>query len=290
MRIIRVIVASVMVLCLSGVVVWSSTQNYLQKWNGSANVDSAVYENGGNVGIGTTSPGYPLHVFSTGANLAKLETNSSGGPYLAFAASGVEKGYVGADGGALISGASQNDITLRSNAGQLRFATGPAFSDRMVIDANGTVHMFGDLAVTGNIAAKYQDVAEWVQARNRLASGTVVVIDHDEPNVVESSRRSYDTGVAGVVSAQPGLTLGEKGNGKVLVAQSGRVRVKVDASYGAVRNGDLLVTSPTPGYAMRSQSIEMGSVKIHRPGTLLGKALEPLANGQGQILVLLTLQ
>jgi len=29
---------------------------------------------------------------------------------------------------------------------------------------------------------------------------------------------------------------------------------------------------------------------MHRPGTLIGKALEPLEKGQGEILVLLSLQ
>jgi hypothetical protein len=29
---------------------------------------------------------------------------------------------------------------------------------------------------------------------------------------------------------------------------------------------------------------------LHRPGTLLGKALEPITEGQGEILVLLILQ
>jgi hypothetical protein len=75
-----------------------------------------------------------------------------------------------------------------------------------------------------------------------------------------------------------------------MVAQSGRVRVKADATYGAIRIGDLLVTSPTPGYAMRSRATRVGNTVIHRPGTLLGKALEPLPAGKGEILVLLTLQ
>jgi hypothetical protein len=96
--------------------------------------------------------------------------------------------------------------------------------------------------------------------------------------------------VAGAVSAQPGLVLGERTEGKVTVAQSGRVRVKVDASRGAIRIGDLLVTSPTPGYAMRSRPMLIDGKAIHRPGTLLGKALEPLPAGKGEILVLLTLQ
>jgi len=52
----------------------------------------------------------------------------------------------------------------------------------------------------------------------------------------------------------------------------------------------LLVTSATPGYAMRSEPVQVGEVRIHRPGTLIGKALEPLADGKGEILVLLLLQ
>jgi len=50
------------------------------------------------------------------------------------------------------------------------------------------------------------------------------------------------------------------------------------------------VTSPTEGYAMRSRPMKVGGKTMHRPGTLLGKALEPLPNGKGEILVLLTLQ
>ncbi len=115
-------------------------------------------------------------------------------------------------------------------------------------------HVAGDAQVDGNIAAKYQDVAEWVK------------------------------------SDRPGILLGEAGGDKLKVAQSGRVKVKVDATFGPVAAGDLLVTSPNPGYAMRSTPIEVGLTVIHRPGTLLGKALEPLREGQGEILVLLTLQ
>jgi hypothetical protein len=86
------------------------------------------------------------------------------------------------------------------------------------------------------------------------------------------------------------LVLGVPGDGKVLVAQSGRVRIKADARYGAIKVGDLLVTSPTPGYAMRSHPIKVAGQTLHRPGTLLGKALEALPSGKGEILVLLTLQ
>ena len=144
--------------------------------------------------------------------------------------------------------------------------------------------------VDGNIAAKYQDVAEWVQAVGAPPAGTVMVADTMGRNRVRTSDGPYDTKVLGAISLQPGLVLGEPGPGRVLVAQSGRVKVKVDASYGAIATGDLLSTSPTQGHAMRSDPLTFEQLSLHRPGTILGKALEPMPKGRGEILVLLTLQ
>jgi hypothetical protein len=152
------------------------------------------------------------------------------------------------------------------------------------------LHVVGDITATGVINSKYQDVAEWVPAAKALAAGTVVVLDTTRDNQVTSSSRAYDTRVAGVVSARPGIALGEAGEGKVLVATTGRVRVRVDATRGPIGIGDLIVTSDLPGAAMKSMPVELGGVSIHRPGTIVGKALEPLAGGVGEILVLLSLQ
>ena len=152
------------------------------------------------------------------------------------------------------------------------------------------LHVVGDITVTGNINAKYQDVAEWVDSSQELAAGTVVVLDSAKSNQVIASTQSYDSRVAGVISLQPGLTLGERGEGRVLVATTGRVKIKVDATNGPINIGDLLVTSDKEGVAMKSVPVEIGGIRIHRPGTLIGKALEPLAEGKGEILVLLSLQ
>ncbi|HSE19540.1 MAG TPA: hypothetical protein VLB46_20925 [Pyrinomonadaceae bacterium] len=148
----------------------------------------------------------------------------------------------------------------------------------------------GDVTVAGNIAAKYQDVAEWVESSQELTPGTVVVLDSTKSNQVIAATQSYDSRVAGVISLKPGITLGEQGEGRVLVATTGRVKLKVDASNGPIQIGDLLVTSDREGYAMKSQPVDVGGIRIHRPGTLIGKALEPLAKGAGEILVLLSLQ
>lgn len=59
------------------------------------------------------------------------------------------------------------------------------------------------------------------------------------------------------------------------VALAGRVPVKVDASFGAIRPGDYLTSSPIPGVAMRASG----------PGPILGTALESLSEGAGAIQV-----
>jgi hypothetical protein len=158
------------------------------------------------------------------------------------------------------------------------------------LDVNGSTNVTGNLNVTGNIAAKYQDVAEWVPSTEQIPAGTVVVLDSSRSNHVISSTEAYDTRVSGVVSERPGIALGESGTGKVLVATTGRVLVKVDASKAPIHIGDLLVTSEIPGFAMKSEPITIGNRKFHTPGTLIGKALESMEKGSGKILVLLSLQ
>lgn len=148
----------------------------------------------------------------------------------------------------------------------------------------------GDIEVSGNINAKYEDIAEWVPSSTDLAPGTVVVLDPALGNGVRASNFAYDTKVAGVVSDQPGIVLGQSSTAKEKVATYGRVRVKVDATAAPIAVGDLLVTSDKPGAAMRSIPVDVAGISLHRPGTIVGKALEPLASGEGEILVLLSMQ
>lgn len=165
--------------------------------------------------------------------------------------------------------------------------TVPSAGAKLTVDGNA---VFTGTVSGGNIQAHYQDLAEWVPSNSDLEAGTVVVLDPEIGNGIKASGGAYDTTVAGVVSAQPGIILGEAGSSKEQIATTGRVRVKVDASRGAIAVGDLLVTSDKPGYAMRSAPIEIGGAHIHRPGTIVGKALEALTTGEGEILVLLSLQ
>lgn len=187
-----------------------------------------------------------------------------------------------------VEGNNGGSVSLSALAnGNVGIGTGSPTSSLHVV-GNGTIT--GNLTVSGNIAAKYQDVAEWVESSQELAAGTVVVIDTTKPNQVIASMQPYDSRVAGVISVRPGLTLGEQGESRVLVATTGRVRVRVDATRGPIQIGDLLVTSDKAGFAMKSEPVMIGGRQFHAPGTLIGKALEPLAGGTGEILVLLSLQ
>jgi len=60
------------------------------------------------------------------------------------------------------------------------------------------------------------------------------------------------------------------------------VEVRVDAGFGPILAGDLLVSSPTPGAAMLATDPD--------PGTILGKALEAFDTGVGTIRVLVMLR
>jgi hypothetical protein len=307
--------------------------------SGTGNTPLLLNANGGNVGIGTTSPLTTLHVYSTAGAALSLDGATGAQPYISFRQGGAEAGYIqyteattdyirynatahAFTGGNVgigttspvrrltIDAASSPDlgfytsgterVTLRGTSGSI-FQIDTAGSTRMTIDSSGNIgigrpdpayklDVNGDVRISGNIAAKYQDVAEWVPSSERLTVGTVVVLDSTKSNQVISSSQSYDTRVAGVISAQPGITLGEKSDGKVLVATTGRVKVKVDASKGLIHIGDLLVTSDIAGVAMKSEPVEFAGRKMHMPGTLIGKALEPLEKGSGTILVLLSLQ
>ena len=228
----------------------------------------------GNLGVGTANPLVGLHVARTNADavlrLERAGTNASRWDVI-----------------------SSGDNLSFSN---VRISTIPLFiqyNDNVGIGTSSPqarLHVAGDLKVDGNLAAKYQDVAEWVPTSETLKPGMVVVLDSQHANHVVASSGAYDTRVAGVVSDKPGILLGEAGDSKEKVATTGRVKVKADATQSPIKVGDLLVTGEKPGTAMASIPMEMNGRKFHQPGTILGKALEPLPKGEGEILVLLSLQ
>jgi hypothetical protein len=165
---------------------------------------------------------------------------------------------------------------------------------------NGTAATFeGGMNVNGNITVSKDfdivlsaaaDCAEAFPAARDDAteSGTVVVVDDN--GEMQPCQKPYDRRVAGVVSGarglRPGIILGTDlaGARRALLALTGRVFAKVDASLHPVESGDLLTTSPTPGHAMKAADPTKAF------GAVIGKALRPLPAGQGLVPILIALQ
>jgi hypothetical protein len=279
------------------------TQNDVAKWTDNLGTlgNSMIFDNGTRVGVGTTNPqtfmqvgsgtdvpnlpGATLYVTGSGATgiIARDQTNHV---ELAIGTGNLGGGQFAG----LFGTRTAQDLYLQANGNNIMIVRTSGAVGIGTLTPQATLDVAGNVTVSGNIAAKYQDVAEWVSTDESLNSGTLVVLSREKTNSVRQSTSSYDTSVAGVVTDRPGILLGEAGTSKTKVATTGRVKLHADASAGAIAIGDLLVTSDKPGYAMRSNPVDIGGVSIHRPGTIIGKALEPLKSGEGDILVLLTLQ
>lgn len=156
---------------------------------------------------------------------------------------------------------------------------------------NGPAGFFkGDVIVTGDVKLINADCAEDFDIADlaKAEPGTVMVIDSE--GALQESYRAYDKRVAGVISGagsyKPALILDkqESSKNRMPIALMGKVYCKVDASYGAIEVGDLLTTSPTLGHAMKADD------PMKAFGSVIGKALRPLASGEGLIPILIALQ
>lgn len=135
------------------------------------------------------------------------------------------------------------------------------------------------------------DYAESVDAtgdRKKYEPGDVLVLDADHPGDVLKSSFAYSTTVAGIYSTRPGTVgrrqLTPKTNAEVPMAMVGVVPTKVTTEGGPIKVGDLLVSSSTPGYAMK------GTDRSRMLGAVIGKAMGSLHSGKGEIEVLVSLQ
>lgn len=147
------------------------------------------------------------------------------------------------------------------------------------VASDGTA--YSDTSFSGGGA----DFAEMLPAVDDLEPGDVLVIGGD--GKLTRSTNANQLSVVGVYSSKPGF-IGGAGpesdlRGKIPLAVLGVVPAKVSTENGPILPGDLLVTSTTPGHAMKSDpNPSVGSV--------IGKALENLESGLGVINILVILQ
>jgi hypothetical protein len=198
----------------------------------------------GNIGIGTTAPG---------ADLAGLPiAPASGTPILEV----------------------NGDIALTQGQGGQIF-----FED-------GTVQATAWTGVLGG--GDYAESVDVTGSRTNYEPGDVQVVDKNVPSNFVKSSEPYSTMVAGIYSTKPGAVGRRKTTPKsadeIPMAIVGIVPAKVSAENGAIEAGDLLVSSSTPGVAMK------GTDRSRMLGTIIGKAMGTLISGTSVIEVLVTLQ
>ncbi|MEK7113955.1 MAG: hypothetical protein AAB850_00165, partial [Patescibacteria group bacterium] len=258
--------------------------------------------NGGNVGIGTTTPNQKLSIFNSAADSAIEFSSLTGNPY---------KWTIGQD---------------YSDAGKFKISSSTALgtSDRFVIDGSGNVGIgttspYARLSVVNTAAGLYDifaisssttsglvfkvdsygnttgdgaytspaaDYAEYFYTKSvGLKSGEVVCVDILENNAVKRCERGADNNVMGIVSTKPSVI----GNATkaaaadpshyAVIGMLGQVEAYASAENGPIVVGDSLTSaSSTPGVAMRADSGD----------STVGIALEPLSVGTGKIKVLIS--
>jgi hypothetical protein len=215
-------------------------------------------QDNGRVGIGDTSPDATLDAYNGGFPIPAIQAYS-------------------------ISGAPSLVVARGSNSGNL-------IEGHVSFPVETVFH----ITRTGTYVAG-SDFAEALPARAGKSSvepGDVLIASDTAPGGVERSSRPNDPRVVGVHSTRPGMLGADKGGvsrvdaDDVPVAILGIVPTKVSTENGPLRVGDLLTTAATPGHAMRVSR----ESDVHPLGIVLGKALEPLEEGNGVIKVLVTLR
>jgi hypothetical protein len=131
------------------------------------------------------------------------------------------------------------------------------------LSSNGNLTVSGSLTTSGSAITQ-----DYSSSDTTFEEGDVVAIDDVTVGSVKKSKTSYDQDIVGIYSTGTGISLSSpfqnSAANHVPVALSGNVPVKINTENGAIKKGDYLTSSSTPGYAM----------KATHSGQVIGKALE----------------
>jgi len=272
--------------------------------NGTALKETMRIDKNGNVGIGTSTPGSKLDVAGSVAATDVDITKTTNATALDIQHSGLLTNP-------LVNIETSSGPPFGTNLLQIKAGSAIAADAQFVECLSGTDVKFrvngdGDVTADRQFTGGGADFAEMVEVAEGHASvepGDVMVISTTKDRALEKCTEANSTLIFGIYSTKPGFLGSERsrnapnaGNGtakifdeqdmketynEVPVAVVGIVPCKVSAENGPVKPGDLLVTSATPGHAMKAPA----NPKV---GTIVGKALGSLASGTGMIKVFVT--
>ena len=199
-------------------------------------------------------------------------------------------------------GTGVNGAAVRADGNGIGlFATNDSDSDSAIVATNasssgyvfkgfgagGAVQAFfvtsaGEVSAHGSFHAGGIDYADRLAAEDALEPGDVVAIGPD--GILRKTSRPSDPSVAGVYSTKPGVEGRDESERRATMplALAGVIPVKVSTENGPIRPGMLLVSSSTPGRAMRAP-------EDPAPGTVIGKAMGGAVDPETQTVPMLVM-
>ncbi len=146
-------------------------------------------------------------------------------------------------------------------------------------DTDGSLYYRGNAAwLQCNNSGDFAELMESVRYHSEYEPGEVI-IQSSIPLAVDSSGKPYESSIAGVVSDRShSLDYSMPENDyRIVVGFIGLVGCKVTNEGGPIMPGDKLVTSSTPGYAMKADLNKL------RGWQIVGTAREPFDGEEGMI-------
>ena len=222
----------------------TGTSNYVTKWiDGDTIGNSVIYDNGTNVGIGTTSPVVPLHISSNNGAVGRFANNSAtlATTYLTVInANNTSNGTVIAhiDDGTSYIGNQQNNA--------LRFVTND--TERMRITSGGTLQVGATTGYTTiNQGAFFTKGGGSMYTANLLAGAAVSKIFKIQRNDVEK----YSVGLGG---SDELAFINSSGVANMIITSTGNVGIGTDNP-----SNRLTVNSSTVNVGIKVISTDAGS-------------------------------
>jgi len=287
----------------AGIGVYGTTQS-----SAGAGVSGFASASGGNataVGVdGTSAAGLGFGVRGTctgqsGAGVSGQSSASGGIGVYANSSSANGTGVLAISGGTglQVNGGTTGASISAAAAGVIVTTTAAANSSNAIavfqqngtnkarIDTNGKGYFNGGTATSG---ADFAESVVTARPAKEYEPGDVMIIDVKGERRFALSSSPNSKLVAGVYATKPGV-LARNGDvdgsvnftdTEIPMAIVGIVPCKVCDENGAIEAGDLLVSSSTPGHAMKAPENPAA-------GTVVGKALANLGKGRGKIEVLL---
>jgi hypothetical protein len=257
----------------------NGTTNYVAKFTGANSIgNSQIFDDGTNVGIGTTSPGASLHLYQDRYTL--YGPNSSWGAYLQVGGNGRVTAY------ASVAATNGNLHLDAANGGYATYVNYYS-ANNTYINANagnvgvGTTSPGYKLDVNGNIGTNYTSLILNPNGGTVATDGTFGVYWHQASGTPSSDYGIYRTSGAWTANTYQQLRL-QFVTGIQLGAGTG-IGAGYDKSYVEIVNGKgLMVTSGNVGIGTTSPTEKLDVTGNIKSSSLAGTGNRPVyadANG-----------